>query len=59
MVKVGGRNAMAGPVYYSENFKGVDTAFPEYFDGKLMFFDWMRNWMFLVSYGRKRCYQRY
>ncbi len=53
MVKIGGRNAMAGPVYYSENFKGVDTAFPEYFDGKLMFFDWMRNWMFLVSMDEK------
>jgi cytochrome c len=53
MVKVGGRNAMAGPIYYSENFKGVETAFPEYFDGKLMFFDWMRNWMFLVSMDEK------
>jgi cytochrome c len=49
MVKEGGRNAMAGPVYYSENYKGIDTAFPDYFDGKLMFYDWMRNWMFLVS----------
>ncbi|HKZ38051.1 MAG TPA: ThuA domain-containing protein, partial [Chryseolinea sp.] len=53
MVKVGGRNAMAGPIYYRENFKGVETAFPEYFDGKLMFFDWMRNWMFLVSMDEK------
>ena len=49
MVKEGGRNAMAGPVYYSENFKGVATAFPDYFDGKLMFYDWMRNWIFLVT----------
>ncbi len=49
MVKIGGRNAMAGPIYYSENFKGIDTAFPTYFDGKLMFFDWMRNWIYLAS----------
>jgi cytochrome c len=28
MAREGGRNAMAGPVYYSENFKGVETAFP-------------------------------
>lgn len=53
MAKVGGRNAMAGPVYYSENFKGVETAFPEYFDGKLMFFDWMRNWIYLASMNDK------
>lgn len=49
MVKEGGRNAMAGPVYYSEDYKGVATAFPEYFDGKLLIYDWIRNWMFLVS----------
>jgi cytochrome c len=48
MTKDGGRNAMAGPIYYSENYKGVDTAFPDYFDGKLLIYDWMRNWMFLV-----------
>lgn len=49
MVKEGGRNAMAGPVYYSDEFRGVETAFPGYFDGKLLIYDWMRNWMFLVS----------
>ncbi|MBL7833666.1 MAG: ThuA domain-containing protein, partial [Cyclobacteriaceae bacterium] len=49
MMKEGGRNAMAGPVYYSDDFKGVSTAFPKYFDGKLLIYDWMRNWMFLVS----------
>ncbi|MBL7858234.1 MAG: ThuA domain-containing protein [Cyclobacteriaceae bacterium] len=49
MVKTGGRNAMAGPVYYSEKYKGVTTAFPDYFDGKLLIYDWMRNWMFLVT----------
>jgi cytochrome c len=49
MVKIGGRIAMAGPVYYSENFKGVETAFPDYFNGKLMFYDWMRGWIHLAS----------
>ncbi|MDH4297543.1 MAG: ThuA domain-containing protein [Cyclobacteriaceae bacterium] len=49
MLKEGGRTAMAGPVYYSENFLGVPTAFPDYFDGKLLIYDWIRNWMFLVS----------
>jgi cytochrome c len=53
MVKEGGRNAMAGPVYYSENYKGVATAFPEYFDGKLLIYDWIRNWMFLVTMDKE------
>lgn len=49
LMKTGGRNAMAGPVYYSENYKGKEGAFPDYFDGKLLIYDWMRNWMRLVS----------
>ncbi len=49
MVKEGGRNAMAGPVYYSENFEGIPTAFPDFFDGKLLFYDWIRGWMFLAT----------
>lgn len=49
MLKDGGRNAMAGPVYYSDKYKGVKTAFPDYYDGKLLIYDWMRNWMFHVT----------
>jgi cytochrome c len=45
----GGRNAMAGPVYYSENYKGKPGVYPSYFDGKLLIYDWMRNWMMLCS----------
>ncbi len=50
MVKEGGRNAMAGPIYYSDQYNGKDAAFPDYFDGKLIAYDWMRNWIFLVSF---------
>ena len=28
---------MAGPVYYVENYKGQNDAFPEYLDGKLIY----------------------
>jgi cytochrome c len=49
LMKTGGRNAMAGPVYYSENYKGKEGAFPDYFDGKLIIYDWMRNWIRLVT----------
>lgn len=47
MLGAGSRNAMAGPVYYSEDYMS-STAFPAYFDGKPFFYDWMRNWIFLV-----------
>jgi cytochrome c len=49
MVKEGGRNAMAGPIYYSADFKEAKTPFPDYFDGKILVYDWMRNWMFHLS----------
>ncbi len=49
LMKIGGRNAMAGPIYYSENYKGVKDAFPDYFDGKVIIYDWMRNWIRLLT----------
>ncbi|MDZ7650002.1 MAG: hypothetical protein U5K54_24320 [Cytophagales bacterium] len=39
--------------YYSESFKGKTEAFPDYFDGKLLMYDWMRNWMRLVTMNEK------
>jgi cytochrome c len=53
LMKTGGRNAMAGPVYYSENYKGKEGAFPDYMDGKVLIYDWMRNWMRLVTMDDK------
>lgn len=49
MVGEGGRNAMAGPVYYREDYADTEVRFPGYFDEKLFIFDWMRNWIFTVS----------
>lgn len=45
----GGRNAMAGPVYYHDLFPKTDVKFPKYYHGKLFIYDWMRNWIFTVS----------
>lgn len=44
----GGRNAMAGPVYYSDMYP-VETRMPDYFDGKLFIYDWIRGWIKVVS----------
>ncbi len=47
-VGTGGRNAMAGPVYYADQYPEA-TRFPEYYDGKLVIYDWMRNWLMAVT----------
>ena len=47
-VSTGGRNAMAGPAYYSDLYNGPN-ALPEYYNGKVIIFDWMRGWMKAVS----------
>ncbi len=48
-VGVGGKNPMAGPIYYSEDYEGQDK-FPEYFDGKLIAYEWMRHWIYLIKF---------
>ncbi len=50
LVKTGGRNAMAGPIYYSDLYEGKKDAFPEYYDGKLFTYEWMRGWIMAVSF---------
>lgn len=47
-VGTGGRNAMAGPVYYTDNF-AKDTRYPDYFNGKLFIFDWIRDYVKVVT----------
>jgi cytochrome c len=49
LVGSGGRNAMAGPVFYSDDFKDAKRPFPDYFDGKLFIYEWMRGWIMAVT----------
>lgn len=49
LVGEGGRNAMAGPVFHAKDFPESDLRYPEYYDGKLLIYDWMRGWMMAVS----------
>jgi glucose/arabinose dehydrogenase len=44
----GGRNAMAGPVYYTSMFPEA-TRLPEYYNDKLFIYDWMRGWIKAVT----------
>ncbi len=48
LVGTGGRNAMAGPVYYSDKYP-ADTRMPDYYNGKLIIYEWMRGWMMAVT----------
>jgi glucose/arabinose dehydrogenase/cytochrome c551/c552 len=47
-VGTGGRNAMAGPVYYTEDYP-EDTRYPDWFNGKLFIYEWMRDWIKVVT----------
>jgi glucose/arabinose dehydrogenase/cytochrome c551/c552/type 1 glutamine amidotransferase len=47
-VGTGGRNAMAGPVYYTDMFP-AETRLPDYYNGKLLIYDWMRGWIKAVT----------
>ncbi|GAA5220169.1 ThuA domain-containing protein [Membranihabitans marinus] len=44
----GGRTAMAGPVYYPE-FYPAETRMADYYDGKLFIYEWIRNWIKVVT----------
>jgi glucose/arabinose dehydrogenase/cytochrome c551/c552 len=45
----GGKNPMAGPVYYADMFPG-GSGLPDYYDGKFIAYEWMRGWMMAISF---------
>ncbi|MGQ0713790.1 MAG: ThuA domain-containing protein [Gemmatimonadaceae bacterium] len=49
LVGTGGRTAMAGPVYYRDDFPNAARPFPTYYDGKLLIYEWMRGWIIAVT----------
>jgi cytochrome c len=58
LVGSGGRNAMAGPVFYKDAFAKAERSFPSYYDGKLLAYEWMRGWIMAVSMDKDGNYQR-
>lgn len=44
----GGRSALAGPVYYVDQYP-EETRLPDYYNGKLIIYDWMRGWRMAVT----------
>jgi cytochrome c len=53
LVGSGGRNAMAGPVYHADQFTLAQRAFPKYYDGKFLAYEWMRGWIMSVSLDKE------
>jgi len=47
LFKEGGRSAMAGPIFHAEDLTA--SSFPDYFEGKLFVYEWMRNQIYLVT----------
>jgi cytochrome c len=45
IVGKGSRNAMAGPVYYFDDYADSQVKFPKYYDGKYFAYDWTRDWI--------------
>lgn len=49
----GGRNPMAGPVYYAEDYKNAPNRFPNYYNGKFFAYEWMRDWIMVFTLDEK------
>lgn len=52
----GGRNAMAGPVYYSYMYKSSRYKLSSYYDGKFFFYDWIRDWIKVATFDENNNY---
>ncbi len=55
---LGGRSAMAGEFYTYDKNSTAKNKFPEYYDGALFIFDWMRNWVMAVRVDKNDNYIR-
>lgn len=49
----GGRSAMAGPTYYKDDFNGAKRPYPDYYNGKVFLYEWMRDMILSVSINDK------
>ncbi len=56
-VGAGGRTAMTGPVYYTEDFS-EKLRYPDYYNGKLFIYDWIRGWIKAVTMNQNGDFER-
>ncbi len=56
---VGGVNPMAGPIFRASDHPNAnDKAFPKYFEGKLIVYEWMRDWVYVVTLDENHNYKK-
>ncbi len=55
---LGGRSAMAGAFYTYNKAAASKNSFPEYYDGALFVFDWMRNWVMAIRFDEQENFVR-
>ncbi|MCL6273749.1 ThuA domain-containing protein [Muricauda sp. 2012CJ35-5] len=53
----GGVNPMAGVVYHSADYPDAnENSFPSYFENKLFVYEWMRDWIYVVTLDESQNY---
>lgn len=52
----GARSAIGGPVFRKADFKGKNH-FPDYYEGKWLITEWLRNWIMVVSMDEQGNYK--
>ncbi len=52
----GGVNPMAGPIFHKSDHPNANNTFPEYFEDKLIVYEWMRDWVFVVTLDENHNY---
>jgi len=58
LVGNGAASAMAGPVYYSDLFPNAPFKLHDYYNGKLIIYEWIRGWMMAVTFDQNGNYLR-
>ncbi|RYZ96868.1 MAG: carbohydrate-binding protein, partial [Sphingobacteriaceae bacterium] len=53
----GGRSAMVGPVYHSDDHVTSSNRLPDYYNNKLFIFEWLRDWIITVTLDNNGNYQ--
>src|SRR5258706_1019398 len=49
IVGSGGRASAAGPVFHRDDFRSAARPFPQYYEGKLFIYEFMRHWIMAVG----------
>lgn len=52
----GGINPMAGPVYRASKNSNAESPFPDYFEGNLFLYEWMRDWIYVITLDENQDY---